>query len=347
MRKVLLSLAVVLACVMIVAPASANELTQGDFTGATITSNSFSPGGATPATDQWLGINQWQIVTDTNGYNSPASNTYAKHLSNSKVRLFQGIDASSLSLGEYRFSFRYIYENGFATAEDPYAWVLGVNASDAAISPFPGDTDGFPSGGTPSPISNWDVLYQQKLAGTSPFVGTANGPSLPVPWTLVDATFDLTASYDYLVVVFTYGAFGSTATGLRAIDNVVLERSVVEVDVDVKPGSNTNPLNVTSKGVVPAAILGSSSFDVTTIDPATVKLEGVSALRWSVQDVAPYDGYPDLVLHFDTQALVAALGTVADGDHVTLTVTGNLKAGSGGTPIQGEDSVVIINKVTS
>lgn len=328
-------------------PAFANELTQGNFSGATITSTSFSPGNATPATNQWLGINQWQVVTDANGYDSPATNTYAKHLSNGKVRLFQGIDASSLSLGEYRFSFRYTYQTGFANAEDPYAWVLGVNSSDPAISPFPGPGDGFPHGGTPSPISNWDVLYQQKLAGTSPFVGTANGPSLPVPWTLVDATFDLPTSYDFLVVVFTYGAFGDNAAGLRAVDDVVLERNVVEVAVDIKPGSYPNPLNVTSKGVVPVAILGSSSFDVTTIDPATVKLEGVSALRWSVEDVAPADGYPDLVLHFDTQELVAALGSVQDGDVVALTVTGNLNAMSGGTPIQGEDSVVILNKVKS
>jgi hypothetical protein len=345
MRKALLPLVVALACTVFAAPAFANDLTHGDFTGATITGQSFNPAIATPATNQWLGF--WQVATDANGYDSPATNTYAKHLVNSKVRLFQGIDASSLSLGEYRFSFRYTYQTGFATAEDPYAWVLGVNSSDPAISPFAGSGDGFPSGGTPSPISNWDVLYQQKLAGPSPFAGTANGPSLPVPWTLVDATFDLTTSYDYLVVVFTYGAFGDNATGLRAIDDVVLERNVVDVDVDVKPGSSSNPLNVTSRGVTPVAILGSSSFDVTTVDPATVKLEGVSALRWSVEDVAPYDGHPDLVLHFDTQELVAAIGSVQDGDVVALALTGNLTSASGGTPIQGEDSVVILNKVKS
>ncbi len=47
---------------------------------------------------------------------------------------------------------------------------------------------------------------------------------------------------------------------------------------------------------------------------------------------------------FDNQAIVAALGAVSDGDVRVLKLTGSLKAQFGGTPIVGEDVVVILKK---
>ena len=128
----------------------------------------------------------------------------------------------------------------------------------------------------------------------------------------------------------------------------------VEVSVDIKPESCPNPLNVRSKGVVSVAILGTEDFDVTEVDPASVRLEGVAPLRWSWEDVAtPFegelcdchelgaDGYSDLILKFDTPEVVAALGAPSDGDVLTLMLTGNLKAEFDSTPIEGADCVVI------
>ena len=139
--------------------------------------------------------------------------------------------------------------------------------------------------------------------------------------------------------------------------------SLCAVQVDIKPGSCPNPLNVKSKGVLPAAILGGSGFDVSQIDPASVMLEGVAPLRWSYEDVAapvePFlgkqdcyedceevypDGYMDLTLKFDTQEVVAALGEVSDGDCLVLTLSGQLMEEFGGTEISGEDVIVILNK---
>lgn len=143
---------------------------------------------------------------------------------------------------------------------------------------------------------------------------------------------------------------------------VPLPPSVIEVPVDIKPGSCPNPLNVKEKGVLPIAILGTSDFDVTQVDPASVRLEGVAPLRWSLEDVAtpfePFigkedafdctdegpDGFLDLTLKFDAQEIVAALGDVNDGDVLVLTLTGNLLEEFDGTPIQGEDVVVILEK---
>ena len=56
------------------------------------------------------------------------------------------------------------------------------------------------------------------------------------------------------------------------------------------------------------------------------------------------DGFTDLSLKFKTQEIVAALGAVNDGDEMVLHLTGNLKEEFGGTPISGQDVVLIIKK---
>lgn len=141
---------------------------------------------------------------------------------------------------------------------------------------------------------------------------------------------------------------------LRVITEYV--PSEIDIYVDIKPQSCPNPLNVGSGGVVSVAILGTEAFYVTQVDPATVLLEGVSPLRWSVEDVAtPYtgemvdcmsgttegpDGFADLVFKFDKQELVNAIGEVSDGDCLLLTLTGQL---FDTTDISGSDFVRIID----
>jgi hypothetical protein len=56
------------------------------------------------------------------------------------------------------------------------------------------------------------------------------------------------------------------------------------------------------------------------------------------------DGYLDLGLKFDTQAVIPVLGTVVDRQAVVLQVHGNLKEEFGGTPIVGEDVVRVLVK---
>ena len=134
----------------------------------------------------------------------------------------------------------------------------------------------------------------------------------------------------------------------------------VQVAVDIKPQSCPNPFNIRSP-MVPVAILGTFDFDVTAVDPASIRLLGVAPLRNAFKDIAtpfePFigkesefdctdegpDGFLDLALKFDTQevlqAIEAALGhEVEDGEVLILTLEGEL---SDGTPIVGEDVVVI------
>ena len=44
----------------------------------------------------------------------------------------------------------------------------------------------------------------------------------------------------------------------------------MNVDIDVKPGSDLNPINPMSRGVIPVAILGSDTFNVLDVDVTTL-----------------------------------------------------------------------------
>jgi len=141
------------------------------------------------------------------------------------------------------------------------------------------------------------------------------------------------------------------------IERIAPEPPVIHVPIDIKPQSCPNPLNTDKKGVVPVAVLGTEDFDVTTIDPETIKLTmeglevGVSPLRWAYEDVGtPFegelcdchdagpDGILDLTVKFKAQELVETLG-LEDlvGETEPLLLTGNLKVEHSGTAIQGSD----------
>jgi hypothetical protein len=67
----------------------------------------------------------------------------------------------------------------------------------------------------------------------------------------------------------------------------------LDIILDIKPGTCKNPLNIGSKGVLPVAVLGSAGFDVSVINPASIRLIGVEPLRSAVEDVAaPADSAP-------------------------------------------------------
>ena len=142
------------------------------------------------------------------------------------------------------------------------------------------------------------------------------------------------------------------------------------VQMDIKPGSCKNPLNVRSRGVLPVAILGTKEFDVTTIDPDTIEftrevdgeVESIKPpIRYNYEDVGTplegelcecddldvddlnEDGYMDLTLKVRVRPLVEGLflNDVESRETILLTIMGET---TDGTPIVGEDCVKIINK---
>lgn len=182
---------------------------------------------------------------------------------------------------------------------------------------------------------------------------------------LFEWRFDLEPGEKYHILLF-YLVDGATDCRdhekiIEDYEELLSKVCEIPVFVDIKPGSCPNPLNLKSKGGLPVAILGTEDIDVTTIDPATIRLsregieEGVSPLRWAYEDAAtPFegelcdchdlngDGYMDLTLKFDTQELVATLSLEAEaGNTIPLILTGNLKEEEGGTAIKGSDCVRI------
>ena len=156
--------------------------------------------------------------------------------------------------------------------------------------------------------------------------------------------------------------FLNTIWALLVLEKVSPPPPIVEVSVDVKPGSWPNPFNKDAKGVFSVAICGTEDFDVTTIDPASVMMyfdeivEGdcVAPLRWSYEDVAtPYsepnsthpegweghsDGYLDLVFKFDRQEVTGLMDCdELDMSYWKLYLAGKLKEEAGGTSLEGFD----------
>jgi hypothetical protein len=128
----------------------------------------------------------------------------------------------------------------------------------------------------------------------------------------------------------------------------------IEVIMNVKPLNCAGAsINVKSKGVTPVVIVGTEDLDVTMIDLSSVELQGAAPVRSAVEDVANckspgLDGYPDLVLKFDTQELVRGMQasqkagvTLENDDWPLLRLTGSL---SDGTLIYADQVVSVKGK---
>jgi len=128
--------------------------------------------------------------------------------------------------------------------------------------------------------------------------------------------------------------FAGRGNGAYAIGYATAAPPVLEVDIDIKPGSDPNSINLKSRGVVPVAVLTTDDFDATTVDPSTVELAGAAPVRWAWEDVDG-DGDIDLLFHFRT----LELDLNQDSNEATLTGDTN-----DGKHIQGTDAVNIVPK---
>ncbi|MBI3780157.1 MAG: hypothetical protein HY278_03735 [candidate division NC10 bacterium] len=108
---------------------------------------------------------------------------------------------------------------------------------------------------------------------------------------------------------------------------------VIEVAIDITPGSFPNSINPRSLGVVPVAILTTGTFDATTVDPNTVRFgrTGTEAapVHFALQDVDG-DGDIDLILQFNTQDTGIVCG------ETSASLTGQT---FGGQAVEGSDSI--------
>ncbi len=130
------------------------------------------------------------------------------------------------------------------------------------------------------------------------------------------------------------------------LDNVMysVPEPVLVVEIDIKPGSYPNAINLGSHGLTPVAIFSMVGFDATSVDPNTVNLAGAPvAIRgknkfMAHEEDADGDGMVDLVVQVVTADINPAL-LQQDGDAVYAVLTGTTYDGE---TIEGEDEVTIV-----
>ena len=232
----------------------------------------------------------------------------------------------------------------------------------------------------PSDATN--VVVSDTLPGGVTFVSTTGCVEDPngVP-TCSLGNIAAGGSAQYTISVTAPGT-GGTITNVASVtadtadpnpdnDSVSEDTLVTGVDLpfllDIKPGSCPNPVNVKSRGVLPVALLGSDTFDVSEVDWTTLALARADGIGGSVmplngppgpgigiEDVGtPFggelcdchelegDGLDDLTLKFNTPELVAALelGDLAPGDTIELVLSGALVDGR---PFTASDCILIV-----
>jgi hypothetical protein len=183
--------------------------------------------------------------------------------------------------------------------------------------------------------------------------GTKYGPGTTVsPQNVMVTAYDDDARTVPLFSGPIWCSSGATITlGAEATD--------LEVEIDVKPGSDPTIINPRSNGMVPVAVLSDETFDATAVSPETVQFAGASvALSGSGKYMAhtadvDADGDEDMLLHFRTQDLKLADGIV----EAIVELTGQLASPAAGpsarslqsadpiadgTPISGTEKVYIL-----
>jgi hypothetical protein len=287
---------------------------------------------------------------------------------------------------------------------DPNADVDGLGAIDLTIDlgldswPYNySDMTGAVVIGSTSPQGFWSVMQDSGTSGfewgrivwnTEPEGNEPTGSAIIVEARAADTEAGL-GGQPFLPVLngnlfSMFGRFIEVRVTLKAspggespvLSDIRIQPHVIYVSLDIKPESCPNPLSIKDKGVLPVAIMGTEDFDVTQIDPETIRLfrygvpdpTMVAPLHWSLEDAGiPYepligkigaydcvayypdefgafDGFLDLSFKFKAKEVLEALGEINNGDVIVLQLSGKLKEEFGGIDILGEDVIWILGK---
>ncbi|MEX0737536.1 MAG: fibronectin type III domain-containing protein [Bacteroidota bacterium] len=213
--------------------------------------------------------------------------------------------------------------------------VLLTPAVPALASPSDGAT-----GVATSPTLSWDASpgaasYQLQVSTDPSFTTTVVDQS-----GITDVSYSVSGLADntlyYWQVNATNGGGTSSYSATWSFTTSGPSTGPLDVTVDIKPGSDTNPINLKSKGVIPVAILSTADFDATSVDGATVLFAGASPSHGSghVEDVDG-DGDLDWLGHFKTQET-----NIQEGD-TSAGLTGKTNTGQ---ELQGSDSIQLVGR---
>lgn len=198
----------------------------------------------------------------------------------------------------------------------------------------------------------WNPMTQGKWWGTNPAINFAGGCSIGAPctWAEVLAKFPNIGIHSGIhgAIILKAGSgwasfdgnVDALTIGINGEETTYNFEYVTPIEIDIKPGSPQNTINVGSAGVVPVAMLSSESFDATQIDPGTVALAGAKVrmvgragkFLCQTRD-ANGDGRTDLICDVETvQFLIEPGDTVAVLEAMTF----------GGLPVRGQDIIRIV-----
>lgn len=185
--------------------------------------------------------------------------------------------------------------------------------------------------------------YQLTISVSPPDTGTTN-PAVGSHWYDSGSSVVVTAMPASGFVLHYWILDGTTADSSNPITIVMNDPHALEahflfpVNIDIKPGSFPNAVNPNSKGVIPVAILGSTTLDVHSVDVSSLRFgpNGAPVVQYAFEDVNG-DGYVDLVLHFKTQATGIKPGDAQACPIGTATINGIPLV-----PIKGCDSIVTV-----
>jgi hypothetical protein len=201
-----------------------------------------------------------------------------------------------------------------------------------------------PVSGMPVPISavGADIIFRDTSDVTTLEVFDAFGYSLgftttPPDGGAGDEVFIGFADPRIHKAVFSFDTSDRTV----GLDNLIFEpiSELIDVDLDIKPGSDRNPVNLKSKGQLPVVVFGSEELDVSTIDLATLLLNGVALPEknngklFASFDDEDDDGFLDLIMHFALQDLGIEAGMEE------LLISGSFLDGS---EFEGSDLINIV-----
>ena len=120
------------------------------------------------------------------------------------------------------------------------------------------------------------------------------------------------------------------------------------VDIDIKPGSYPNAINLSERGWLPVAIISTADFDASLFNPEMAHLmdasslmsgscQGASAVRWQWDDVNR-DEIQDIVFFFRVQDLPLT------STSTTASLMAHGSYGDSTLYIMGTDSVKVVLK---
>jgi hypothetical protein len=127
------------------------------------------------------------------------------------------------------------------------------------------------------------------------------------------------------------------------VDIGAFEEQPQSVQIDVKPGSDPNAINLSSNGLIAVAIFTTDDFDASQVDAGTVVFAGASAVHSALEDVDG-DGDLDMVLHFqvddtnlaDVYAQLLTEDCGSSHQQLAVSLTGETYDG---TAVEGTDGV--------